>query len=76
MHLSTLISAAALSQVTLAGYVLQDDYMSGGFYDNFDFFTAPDPTHGTQQTSQPESFECANIFKASFSMLTSLRLNR
>jgi hypothetical protein len=47
MHFSTLFSAAALSQLAVAGYTLQDDYMSGGFYDNFDFFTDPDPTHGT-----------------------------
>lgn len=48
MHFSTLFSATALTQVALAGYVLQDDYMSGNFYDNFEFFTAPDPTHGMQ----------------------------
>jgi len=46
MHFSTLFSAAALSQLALARYVIQDDYMSGAFYDNFEFFTAPDPTRG------------------------------
>jgi hypothetical protein len=46
MHFSTLISAAAFTSTALAGYALQDDYMSKDFYSEFDFFTAPDPTHG------------------------------
>ncbi|KAF2634919.1 hypothetical protein P280DRAFT_554148 [Massarina eburnea CBS 473.64] len=46
MHFSTLVSAAAFASTALAGYVLQDDYLSKDFYSNFDFFTATDPTHG------------------------------
>jgi hypothetical protein len=42
---STLLSAAALAQVSIAGYVLEDDYMTD-FYGAFDFFTEADPTHG------------------------------
>lgn len=46
MHFSALLSVGVLLQGALAGYVLQDDYMQG-FYDKFDFFSAPDPTNGT-----------------------------
>jgi hypothetical protein len=45
MRFSTLTSAAALFELSIAGYVLQDDYMTD-FYSNFDFFTGPDPTEG------------------------------
>lgn len=45
MHFSTLLSAAAFVPLTLAGYVLKDDYMTD-FYGSFDFFTETDPTHG------------------------------
>lgn len=42
---STLISAAAFGRLCIAGYVLEDDYMTD-FYGNFEFFTGPDPTEG------------------------------
>jgi hypothetical protein len=45
MHFSTLVSAAALFELSIAGYVLEDDYMND-FYGKFDFFTSPDPTDG------------------------------
>lgn len=45
MHFFTLFSAAALIDLSIAGYVLKDDYMND-FYSNFDFFTGPDPTEG------------------------------
>jgi hypothetical protein len=48
MRFSTLTSAAALFELSIAGYVLQDDYMTD-FYGNFDFFTGPDPTEGFVQ---------------------------
>jgi hypothetical protein len=48
MRFSTLTSAAALFELSIAGYVLQDDYMTD-FYSNFDFFTGPDPTEGFVQ---------------------------
>jgi hypothetical protein len=44
--LFTLISFVNLS---IAGYVLQDDYNSAAFFDMFDFFTESDPTHGFVQ---------------------------
>ncbi|EME79233.1 glycoside hydrolase family 16 protein, partial [Pseudocercospora fijiensis CIRAD86] len=50
MHLSTTLLTAGLaffSTTGWAGYVLQDDYFSGGtFFEKFDFFSDPDPTHG------------------------------
>jgi hypothetical protein len=42
---STLLSAAAFAQLSIAGYVLEDDYMTD-FYGAFDFWNAPDPTNG------------------------------
>jgi hypothetical protein len=42
---TTLISAAALFDLSIAGYVLEDDYMTD-FYGNFNFFTGADPTDG------------------------------
>ncbi|KAL5121201.1 hypothetical protein ACEQ8H_000669 [Pleosporales sp. CAS-2024a] len=48
MRVSTLVSAAACVQLSIAGYVLEDDYMTD-FFANFDFFTGPDPTDGFVQ---------------------------
>ncbi|KAF2187627.1 glycoside hydrolase family 16 protein [Zopfia rhizophila CBS 207.26] len=45
MYFSTLLSTATLFHLSIAGYVLKDDYMKD-FYNQFDFFTAPDPTNG------------------------------
>jgi hypothetical protein len=48
MHFSTLFAGAALFHLSIAGYVLEDDYMKD-FYGSFDFFTEPDPTEGTRR---------------------------
>ncbi|KAF2869502.1 concanavalin A-like lectin/glucanase domain-containing protein [Massariosphaeria phaeospora] len=48
MHFSTFISGVALLQLSIAGYVLQDDYMND-FYGSFEFFTEADPTKGFVQ---------------------------
>ncbi|KAI9826633.1 MAG: hypothetical protein M1832_006229 [Thelocarpon impressellum] len=40
---SALASLVALSQ---AAYVIHDDYTPSTFFDKFEFFTEPDPTHG------------------------------
>ncbi|KAK7191908.1 hypothetical protein DPSP01_011335 [Paraphaeosphaeria sporulosa] len=45
MHFSTIVSTAAFAAPALAGYVLQDDYMTD-FYGHFNFFNQGDPTHG------------------------------
>jgi len=45
MRYSTLITAAALFELSIAGYVLEDDYTTD-FYSNFNFFTGADPTEG------------------------------
>ncbi|KAF2132935.1 glycoside hydrolase family 16 protein [Dothidotthia symphoricarpi CBS 119687] len=45
MRFSTLVSAAAFFELSIAGYVLEDDYMTD-FYGAFDFFTDEDPTSG------------------------------
>ncbi|KAF2742642.1 glycoside hydrolase family 16 protein [Sporormia fimetaria CBS 119925] len=48
MFLSTLLSGCALFHLSIAGYVLQDDYMKD-FYGNFEFWTEKDPTNGFVQ---------------------------
>lgn len=45
MRFSTFVSAAAFFELSIAGYVLEDDYMTD-FYGNFDFFADKDPTNG------------------------------
>lgn len=45
MRFSTFAAAAALFDLSIAGYVLQDDYMTD-FFGGFDFFTEADPTEG------------------------------
>ena len=62
MHFSTLLSASAFASSALAGYVLQDDYVSKDFYANFDFFTAPDPTHGFVQYVDQAKAKSLNLF--------------
>lgn len=50
MRFFALAAAAALCKVSIAGYVLEDDYMTD-FYGAFDFFTGPDPTDGKLSTT-------------------------
>jgi hypothetical protein len=46
MRTSTfLLAAASLFDLSIAGYALEDDYMTD-FYGGFEFFTDPDPTNG------------------------------
>lgn len=58
MHISTLINGLSLFAATgLAGYVLEDDYFSGNFFDQFSFWDSADPTNGfvayqNQQSAQ------------------------
>ncbi|KAF2253269.1 glycoside hydrolase family 16 protein [Trematosphaeria pertusa] len=64
MHFSTFASAAALFQLSIAGYVLEDDYMSD-FYGSFDFFTDPDPTHGFVKYVDEATARSSNLINAS-----------
>ena len=57
MHFAQLLAAAGLLSVGTAQYTLVQDFFSGNFFDNFDFFTGVDPTAGfvnyvDQQTAQ------------------------
>ena len=46
MRTSTfLLAAASLFDLSIAGYALEDDYMTD-FYGGFEFFTDADPTNG------------------------------
>ena len=47
MRTFTLLMAAAFFDLSIAGYALEDDYMTD-FYGAFDFFTDADPTSGKQ----------------------------
>jgi hypothetical protein len=42
---TTLLAAASLFDLSIAGYALEDDYMTD-FYGAFDFFDTADPTNG------------------------------
>ncbi|KAF2831502.1 hypothetical protein CC86DRAFT_463379 [Ophiobolus disseminans] len=67
MHFSTtLVSAAALFEFCIAGYVLEDDYMTD-FYGNFDFFTGQDPTEGFVQYVDEATARKTNLIKANSS---------
>ncbi|KAK6004007.1 hypothetical protein QM012_008857 [Aureobasidium pullulans] len=44
-----LFSLFSFVNLSIAGYVLQDDYNPASFFDMFDFFTYSDPTHGFVQ---------------------------
>ena len=49
MPFSTLVLSLFVG-LSVAGYTLEDDYLSeGNFFDNFDFFTDSDPTGGFVQ---------------------------
>ena len=45
MRSFTFLLCAALIDTSIAGYALEDDYMTD-FYGAFDFFTEADPTNG------------------------------
>jgi hypothetical protein len=64
MRFSTLTSAAAFFELSIAGYVLQDDYMTD-FYGAFDFFTAPDPTQGFVQYVDEATARQTNLINSS-----------
>lgn len=64
MRFSTLTSAAAFFQLSIAGYVLEDDYMTD-FYGSFDFFTQPDPTEGFVKYVDEDTARQTNLINAS-----------
>ncbi|CAK4031841.1 glycoside hydrolase family 16 [Lecanosticta acicola] len=69
MHFSTLlntgIAITLFSTSGRAGYVLQDDYFSGNFFDNFDFFDSPDPTHGFVEYQSQNDASSAGLISSS-----------
>ncbi|PGH36908.1 endo-1,3(4)-beta-glucanase [[Emmonsia] crescens] len=46
IYLSILICVNSFIVLSQASYTLIDDYAAGNFFQNFDFFTSDDPTHG------------------------------
>ena len=42
MHLSTILTAAGLVRLGMAGYTLEDDYSPANFFSMFNFITGPD----------------------------------
>lgn len=64
MRFSTLVSAAAFFELSIAGYVLEDDYMTD-FYSNFNFFTGPDPTLGFVDYVDEATARQSNLINAS-----------
>lgn len=41
-----LAAIISLASSAIAGYDIKEDFMSGNFFDHFDFISSPDPTHG------------------------------
>lgn len=64
MRLSTLATATALFDLGIAGYVLEDDYMTN-FYDHFEFFTGKDPTNGFVKYIDEDTARQSNLINAS-----------
>ncbi|CAO2656724.1 Nn.00g055270.m01.CDS01 [Neocucurbitaria sp. VM-36] len=64
MRFSTLASAAAFFELGIAGYVLEDDYMTD-FYGGFDFFTGADPTEGFVQYVDEATARQTNLINTS-----------
>lgn len=46
MPFITLLFSLLLVDLSIAGYVLEDDYSPSNFFDQFTFFTSTDPTNG------------------------------
>ncbi|KAH8732777.1 concanavalin A-like lectin/glucanase domain-containing protein [Phaeosphaeriaceae sp. PMI808] len=68
MHFSALVSAAALFEFSIAGYVLEDDYMPD-FYSKFDFFTGADPTDGFVKYVDEATARKSNLINGSSTSL-------
>lgn len=67
MRYATVLVGAALVQQSIAGYVLEDDYMENEFWGNFDFFTEPDPTEGfVQYIDQAAATEAGLFYPPSY----------
>ncbi|KAK4983989.1 hypothetical protein LTR66_008638 [Elasticomyces elasticus] len=49
MAFHTLLVCLAFVNLSIAGYVLEDDYTPSKFFDMFSFWTTSDPTHGFVQ---------------------------
>ncbi|KAF1360492.1 hypothetical protein EJ07DRAFT_115288 [Lizonia empirigonia] len=64
MRSHTLFLAAALFDQSIAGYALEDDYMTD-FYGAFDFFTAADPTNGFVKYVDEATARQTNLINAS-----------
>ncbi|KAF2622773.1 glycoside hydrolase family 16 protein [Macroventuria anomochaeta] len=59
-----LLAAASLFDLSIAGYALEDDYMTD-FYGAFDFFTAEDPTSGFVKYVDEATARQTNLINAS-----------
>jgi len=65
MHISTLfLISATLANNALAGYILEDDYMSAGFFDQFSFWDGEDPTHGFVKYQDKSSAESLGLISS------------
>ncbi|KAF9699541.1 hypothetical protein EKO04_002160 [Ascochyta lentis] len=64
MRSFTLLLAAAFFDLSIAGYALEDDYMTD-FYGAFDFFTAADPTNGFVKYVDEATARQTNLINAS-----------
>lgn len=58
------VAAVSLLQPALGAYVLQDDFSGASFFDNFDFFTAADPTNGFVKYVDQATAQSAGLISA------------
>lgn len=67
MLFSTLITCAALVRLSIAGYVLEDDYSPTNFFDSFDFFSGQDPTNGFVSYVDQSTAQSSNLINSTSS---------
>lgn len=67
MHFpNLLILSATLVNNAMAGYVLEDDYMEAGFFDQFTFWDGEDPTHGFVKYQDKSSAESLGLISSGY----------
>jgi hypothetical protein len=65
MFFSSLLPYTALFHLSIAGYVLQDDYMKD-FYSQFEFFTEADPTKGHVKFVDEATAKSSGLINSSY----------
>ncbi|OCK93757.1 glycoside hydrolase family 16 protein [Cenococcum geophilum 1.58] len=67
MLFPTFLTCAALVRLSIAGYVLKDDYSPTNFFDSFDFFSGQDPTNGFVSYVDQSTAQSSNLINSTSS---------